>query len=57
MCIRDSLYPVQEHNYRQSESESGLQRNEALQQYIEAVSYTHLDVYKRQVPGPACPAG
>ena len=35
----DYLYPVQEHNYRQSESESGLQRNEALQQYIEELGY------------------
>ena len=35
----DYLYPVQEHNYRQSESESGLQRNEALQQYIEGLGY------------------
>ena len=34
------LYPVQEHNYRQSESESGLQRNEALQQYIEELGYS-----------------
>ena len=36
----DYLYPVQEHNYRQSESESGLQRNEALQQYIEELGYS-----------------
>ena len=36
----DYLYPVQEHNYRQSESESGLQRNEALQQYIEGLGYS-----------------
>ena len=36
----DYLYPVQEHNYRQSESESGLQRNEALQQYIEKLGYS-----------------
>ena len=36
----DYLYPVQEHNYRQSESESGLQRNEALQQYIEERGYS-----------------
>lgn len=35
----DYLYPVQEHNYRQSENESGLQRNEALQQYIEELGY------------------
>ena len=31
---------MQEHNYRQSESESGLQRNEALQQYIEELGYS-----------------
>ena len=36
----DYLYPVQEHNYRQSESESGLQRNEALQKYIEELGYS-----------------
>ena len=36
----DYLYPVQEHNYRQSESESGLQRNEALQQYNEGLGYS-----------------
>ena len=36
----DYLYPVQEHNYRQSESESGMQRNEALQQYIEGLGYS-----------------
>ena len=36
----DYLYPVQEHNYRQSESESGLQRNEALQRYIEELGYS-----------------
>ena len=36
----DYLYPVQEHNYRQSESEAGLQRNEALQQYIEELGYS-----------------
>ena len=35
----DYLYPVQEHNYRASESASGLQRNEALQQYIEELGY------------------
>ena len=35
----DYLYPVQEHNYRQSENESGLQRNEALLQYIEELGY------------------
>jgi len=35
----DYLYPVQEHNYRQSESDSGLQRNEAFQQYIEELGY------------------
>ena len=36
----DYLFPVQEHNYRQSESDSGLQRNEALQQYIEELGYS-----------------
>ena len=36
----DYLYPVQEHNYRASESASGLQRNEALQQYIEELGYS-----------------
>ena len=35
----DYLYPVQEHNYRASESAAGLQRNEALQQYIEELGY------------------
>ena len=35
----DYLYPVQEHNYRQSESDSGLQRNQAFQQYIEELGY------------------
>ena len=36
----DYLYPVQEHNYRQSESDSGIQRNEAFQQYIEELGYS-----------------
>ena len=39
MCIRDSLYPVQEHNYMASESASGTPRNELLLQYIQELGY------------------
>jgi len=35
----DYLYPVQEHNYMASESESGLARNELLLQYIQELGY------------------
>ena len=35
----DYLYPVQEHNYMASESESGLPRNELLLQYIQELGY------------------
>ena len=35
----DYLYPVQEHNYRASESASGTPRNELLLQYIQELGY------------------
>ena len=35
----DYLFPVQEHNYMASESESGLARNELLLQYIQELGY------------------
>lgn len=35
----DYLFPIEEHNYMTSERESGLQRNVALQQYIEELGY------------------
>ena len=35
----DYLFPVQEHNYRASESASGLPRNELLLQYIQELGY------------------
>ena len=35
----DYLYPVQEHNYMDSESASGLPRNELLLQYIQELGY------------------
>ena len=36
----DYLFPIEEHNYMTSERESGLQRNVALQQYIEELGYS-----------------
>lgn len=33
------LFPVCEHNYRQAENESGMQRNQAFQKYIEQQGY------------------
>ncbi|MBU3819414.1 MAG: FAD-binding protein [Candidatus Faecalibacterium intestinavium] len=36
----DYLYPVQEHNYMGSETASGMQRNQAFQDYIEKRGYT-----------------
>ena len=38
----DYLFPIEEHNYMTSERESGLQRNVALQQYIEELGYDRL---------------
>ena len=35
----DYLFPIEEHNYMASEQASGLQRNVALQQYIEELGY------------------
>lgn len=35
----DYLFPIEEHNYMTSERESGMQRNVALQQYIEELGY------------------
>ena len=34
------LFPVQEHNYRASESASGMERNQAFQDYIEKKGYS-----------------
>ena len=36
----DYLYPVQEHNYMASETASGMQRNQAFQDYIEKRGYS-----------------
>ena len=36
----DYLYPVQEHNYMASETASGMQRNQAFQDYIEKLGYS-----------------
>ena len=36
----DYMFPIQEHNYRACESASGIQRNEAFQQYIESLGYS-----------------
>ena len=45
MCIRDSLYPdVYKNDYLVEVTEDVLETIRAA-----AVSYTHLDVYKRQV--------
>ncbi len=36
----DYLYPVEEHNYRASESAAGMQRNQVFQDYIEKLGYS-----------------
>ena len=36
----DYLYPVEEHNYMASETASGMQRNQAFQDYIEKLGYS-----------------
>ena len=49
MCIRDSIDATQRADTRFYEEMQEMLQDTDLYQ-VEAVSYTHLDVYKRQVP-------
>ena len=49
MCIRDSLYTYQMSEIIRDEIQQGVEIDGETQEFaFDPVSYTHLDVYKRQ---------